>query len=1448
MASTPSSAASSLARRYFSQDERKYCFAPSKASSIPLGQTLADPWVLWFFSLTLSEVMGTTSEGWNALALEGILAEAQTLRSLVGVSIEDWVVLQKSTFDIRANNEPHIAHTLYMEKATGRYLHKVFGKTIQDGQLDTPLGLRDLAQDIFEHSRVCQGFQDDVKVKPGITLAPGFHPYDRQVVPNCLKLFKDPSGRAALCPNCIQATHFDVDPLAEETSSCEDNPTTPKDSKEKDRAPINFPDIDIDENKTFLWSDGKLIKEEIKDDESNSNNSDSADEEEQNGEMAELLSASKKTKFTEVLDSNTELANPKNNAKGEEGIRLTRGVKKAHCDHCNKTFANDQNYRSHRAFLRRPERIITCQECNKAHYSFASLAEHMKKEHTKTAIAFGKFIQTPQRIKTMKKAQKCSTCYSYFNGHVLLRRHRTLYHELGNYECTDCNQHFLTYYHQVLHNHNQHSRISPYFEPTTEALDLVKHKDGTEEFVRNGHVCPKCEKLFKRDGEWGIHMKIHHAWSIFICEPCDEMCHYASDFLAHVKNFHSNKPEIKCPICSDVFCVKDGSDVFMTHFKTCAKKLLPKFKAKPGQCDKCGRNFSTNYLLQAHLKSHAGDEKYLCDTCDYGTNLKSVMQDHQKSHLREQGMTHDADGNNLFKYCDQCPKKFVFQGALNRHIKHIHQDRSYRNHRAFLRRPERNILCKDCDKAHYSFASLAEHIEKDHEKAAIEFGKYIQTPQDMKTMKKAQKCSACYGYFNGHVLLRRHRTLYHELGGYECTDCNQHFLTYYHQVLHNYNQHSRISPYLEPTTEALDLVKHKDGTEEFVRNGHVCPKCEKLFKRDGEWGKHMKAYHAWSIFFCEPCDEMCHYATDFLAHVKNFHSDKPEIKCPICSDVFCLKEGSEKFMTHFNACAMNLLKRNPGQCEKCGKNFSNDYLLQAHLKSHDGEEKYLCDKCDYGTNLKAVMQDHQRSHLREQGMTHDGDGNDLFKYCAQCPKKFVFQTALNRHIKHIHEGIQRQGAMGARSESWNTLALEGFLAEAQTLRSLVGVSIEDWVVLQKSTFDIRDNNEPHIAQTLYMEKATGRYLHKIFGRTIQDGRLDAPSGLKDLAQDIFEHSRVCQGFRADIKVEPGITLTPGLHPYPRQIDPKCQLVFKDPNGQAIVCPNCTRALNPDLADPLSQGQISGLLENPRPVDVKNENDLALDDVHDFAMYEPETALWVDHSPSKHMITEHRQMPIALREYLQTPEQIDIMKRAQKCSTCDIHFNGIVMLNRHRALVHELGDFKCSYCKQYHLTYYHLVLHNYNKHSRRTPYLHPSTKDLDVVNYKDGTIELRRNQRSSIKTYALAGKSATETHKLLIEAYGGKALGRSQTFQLPKEVREGRQYVQDQRGRPGQQRTVRTPENVAIAKLSEPVVIPRVAVPAAHEKAILVHGVDLEMKNGKMHFVLFPLQLRTTHQG
>lgn len=57
-----------------------------------------------------------------------------------------------------------------------------------------------------------------------------------------------------------------------------------------------------------------------------------------------------------------------------------------------------------------------------------------------------------------------------------------------------------------------------------------------------------------------------------------------------------------------------------------------------------------------------------------------------------------------------------------------------------------------------------------------------------------------------------------------------------------------------------------------------------------------------------------------------------------------------------------------------------------------------------------------------------------------------------------------------------------------------------------------------------------------------------------------------------------------------------------------------------------------------------------------------------------------------------------------------------------------------------------------------------------------------DQRGTIKTVGLAGKSFKETHDLLKAAYGDKALGRTRTFILHKEFLEGREDITDMRGR------------------------------------------------------------------
>eukprot|EP00095_Tigriopus_kingsejongensis_P003659 snap_masked-scaffold11_size778918-processed-gene-2.3 protein:Tk03659 transcript:snap_masked-scaffold11_size778918-processed-gene-2.3-mRNA-1 annotation:"Putative uncharacterized protein FLJ37770" len=67
-----------------------------------------------------------------------------------------------------------------------------------------------------------------------------------------------------------------------------------------------------------------------------------------------------------------------------------------------------------------------------------------------------------------------------------------------------------------------------------------------------------------------------------------------------------------------------------------------------------------------------------------------------------------------------------------------------------------------------------------------------------------------------------------------------------------------------------------------------------------------------------------------------------------------------------------------------------------------------------------------------------------------------------------------------------------------------------------------------------------------------------------------------------------------------------------------------------------------------------------------------------------------------------------------------------------------------------------------------------------------------DQRSAIKTYVKAGKSATEVLILLKVAYGDKALSQSQLFKLHREFKEGREDIEKAHGK-ATPRRVWTPE-------------------------------------------------------
>ena len=75
---------------------------------------------------------------------------------LVKVKIEDWIILQRSRFDISVSGEPYSALQMYIHSKSGGYLIRVWGKTHSKGKMIKSLtDFESLCNQIFGEGLAC---------------------------------------------------------------------------------------------------------------------------------------------------------------------------------------------------------------------------------------------------------------------------------------------------------------------------------------------------------------------------------------------------------------------------------------------------------------------------------------------------------------------------------------------------------------------------------------------------------------------------------------------------------------------------------------------------------------------------------------------------------------------------------------------------------------------------------------------------------------------------------------------------------------------------------------------------------------------------------------------------------------------------------------------------------------------------------------------------------------------------------------------------------------------------------------------------------------------------------------------------------------------------------------------------------------------------------------------
>ena len=186
--------------------------------------------------------------------------------------------------------------------------------------------------------------------------------------------------------------------------------------------------------------------------------------------------------------------------------------------------------------------------------------------------------------------------------------------------------------------------------------------------------------------------------------------------------------------------------------------------------------------------------------------------------------------------------------------------------------------------------------------------------------------------------------------------------------------------------------------------------------------KHHKGYHE-KRFVCDHCGKAFSTKDNLSFHLKSRHKAMPtlELKCKHCDEVFSdyLRRTCHTNLVHFpdkykcSVCQKRygnryLLTRHTKhahtsgsyECQECSKTFTQDIGLKIHMRLHTGD-LFNCRYCPWKGNRGEMLYRHiQKQHLMEWERD-EASKSDNFR-CSECGKYMMNDDHLTRHIRVRH--------------------------------------------------------------------------------------------------------------------------------------------------------------------------------------------------------------------------------------------------------------------------------------------------------------------------------------------------------------------------------------------------------------------------------------------------------------
>ena len=451
------------------------------------------------------------------------------------------------------------------------------------------------------------------------------------------------------------------------------------------------------------------------------------------------------------------------------------------------------------------------------------------------------------------------------------------------------------------------------------------------------------------------------------CEFCDHKCKNKHALRAHVRRTHEGKtaPYIKCSLCEQSFQYRASLNV---HIQTVHEKK------KLFACELCSQKFGRRGTLNLHIRNvhqklyckKSSDKIYTC-TC----GKKMITEQGLKLHVKNSC----GKGKNIL--CPVCKEVFESFSSRMKHFAVAH--------------PQRTIYdCSFCNSKYLEKSQLRQHLKNRHEK---EHGPeiYSSLPAPKGGNKK---CPVCKEIFKSRSDTMKHYTLMHpDASIYNCSVCDDKFVTLNGLKWHNFNAHERKVSDLgcifcgKEFAEKEELKNHILTTHKDKK--YECSECEASYLSQVTLQSHIEQVHEGKKHQCSLCGEVFISMARLETHTALQHDRSKIFECPTCNVIYTKKQKLDKHIAFVHE------KSSGHLCPECGENFRTRQQMKDHvLVVHEGKGF----KCQFCSNI-FKSKSSKNLHVRK---VHEGFKPEPQK-CSQCEKIYSSASALKLHVRAVHE-------------------------------------------------------------------------------------------------------------------------------------------------------------------------------------------------------------------------------------------------------------------------------------------------------------------------------------------------------------------------------------------------------------------------------------------------------------